>query len=238
MKNEIKIKDQFSAKNFLAKPFSGFYNQAAKRKAIIVRLLWALVISLSVYYLYRAVRFRFFVEGIGETFWNKQFWFVLHLLTALPALVLGPIQFSAWFRKRYIQRHRQLGKIYIIGSLFAGLSALYLGFTLPYQGSILPVIIGSLLWLFMTTAAWITIKRKNVQAHRLFMIRSYVLALTFVSLRILSDAVEHLNILFFIENQDVRDTTYEWMSWVLPLLATELWIGWMPLLKEKKRIIK
>lgn len=81
-------------------------------------------------------------------------------------------------------------------------------------------------------------QKKKVQAHRLFMIRSYVLALTFVSLRILSEAIEHLNILFFIENQEVKDTTNERMSRVLPLLATELWIGWIPLLKENKRITK
>ncbi|MCW5958939.1 MAG: DUF2306 domain-containing protein [Pyrinomonadaceae bacterium] len=207
-----------------------------KEKSIIIRLLWTGIILLSAYYLYRAVRYRFFVEGIGETFWNKQFWFVFHLITALPVLILGPIQFSESFRQRHINRHRQFGKIYVVASIFGGLSALYLGFTLPYQGSIVPVIIGSLLWLFMTTGAWVTIKRKNVQAHRLFMIRSYVLALTFISLRILSDMVEHLNILFFIENQDVKDTTYEWMSWVLPLLVTELWINWVPLLKQKKKI--
>ena len=88
-----------------------------------------------------------------------------------------------------------LGKIYIIGSLLGGFTALYLGFTQPYQGSIVPVILLALVWLFCTTAAWVTIVRKNVQAHRLFMIRSYVLALTFVSLRILSDMVEHWTIL-------------------------------------------
>ena len=97
------------------------------------------------------------------------------------------------------------------------------------------VILLALLWLFCTSAAWITILRKNVQAHRLFMIRSYVLALTFISLRILSDMVEHWNILFFIDHPDVKDTTYEWLSWVLPLLVTELYISWIPSMRMPRK---
>jgi uncharacterized membrane protein len=162
---------------------------------------------------------------------------VFHLAAAIAPLALGPFQFWAWFHKRHIKWHRLLGKIYIVGSILGGLTALYLGFTQPYQGSIVPVIFLGLLWLFCTTAAWITIKRKNTQAHRLFMIRSYVLALTFVSLRVLFDIIEHWNILFFIDHPDVRDTTHEWLSWVLPLMITELCISWIPLLRIKRQLI-
>ena len=68
------------------------------------------------------------------------------------------------------------------------------------------------------------------------MIRSYVLALTFISLRILSDMVEHWNILFFIDHPDVKDTTYEWVSWVLPLVVTEICISWIPSMKMQRPI--
>lgn len=207
----------------------------AQQSKISLRLFWSLVILLSGYYLFRAIRFRFLEEGIGDTFWNKQFWFVFHLLTAIAPLALGPIQFWSWFRKRHMRWHRLLGKIYIIGSLLGGCTALYLGFTQPYQGSIVPVILLALLWLFCTTAAWITILRKNVTAHRLFMIRSYVLALTFISLRILSDMVEQGYILSFIKHPDVRDATYEWLSWVLPLVVTEMCISWIPAMRATKQ---
>lgn len=63
------------------------------------------------------------------------------------------------------------------------------GLTISYQGSIVPLVLLSVLWLFMTTAARITIRNGNVQAHRMFMIRSYTLALSFVFLRILADLV-------------------------------------------------
>lgn len=184
-------------------------------------------------YLYRAILFRFYNEGIGDTFWNKQFWYIFHISTAIAPLVLGPFQFWKWFRTRHIRWHRLMGKFYIAGSLLGGLSALYLGVTISLEGSRLPLVLLSLLWLFMTSAAWISIRRKNINAHRLFMIRSYVLALVFIFLRLMGDIPGNV-LFFYIESPEMRDTTHEWMSWVLPLLITELCISWFPLLNNQK----
>ena len=207
-------------------------------KKLGTKTLWTTLILLSAYYLYRAILFRFFKEGTGPTFWNKQFLFVFHLLVTLAPLTLGPLQFWKKFRNRNLGIHRMLGKIYIYGSLMGGLSALILGITQPYPGSIVPVVILALLWLFMTSAAWVTILKKDVENHRLFMIRSYTLALTFVFLRLFGDLAYDFNMLFFIENDEVKDATYEWMSWVLPLVAIELVISWIPALKKKKHFRK
>jgi len=204
-------------------------------KIFRTRAFWTALILLSAYYLYRAILFRFFKEGIGPTFWNKQFLFVFHLATTLAPLILGPLQFWKRFRNRNLSTHRILGKVYIYGSLMGGFSALILGITQPYPGSIVPVVILALLWLFMTSAAWVTILNKDIQNHRLFMIRSYTLALTFVFLRLFGDLVYKHNLLFFIENEEVKDATYEWMSWVLPLLTVELLISWIPALKKKRK---
>ena len=207
---------------------SGSLNHLMEKKKLVIRIFWTIIILLSAYYLYRAINFRFISQGIGTTFWNKQFWFVSHLATAIIPLITGPFQFWAWFRKHHIKWHRFLGKIYITGCILGGLSALYLGATQPYPGSIVPTLILASLWLFTTSAAWITIKRKNVQAHRLFMIRSYTLTLAFVFLRNLSDLVYNHNFLSFIKNEDVKDATYEWMSWVIPVLVVEFVISWLP----------
>jgi len=205
-------------------------------RTIYRKAFWISIVVLSAYYLYRAIVFRFYKEGIGETFWNKQFFFIFHLLTAILPLMLGPLQFWNWFRNRHAYWHRLLGKIYIAGSLLGGISALILGVLQPYEGSIVPVVMLALLWLFMTIAAWVTIRKRNIKAHRLFMIRSYALALTFVWLRILSDLVYKQNLLFFIKSDDIKDTTYEWVSWVLPILVVELFISWLPLMKHKTGI--
>lgn len=206
-------------------------------KNILAKSCWILIVVLSTYYFYRGIRFRFFVEGIGETFWNKQFWYVFHIATAIAPLVLGPFQFWKWFRTKHLKWHRLLGKIYIIGSLLGGIAAFYLGvITMSLEGSRLPLFFISTLWLFMTSAAWITIKRKNVKAHRLFMIRSYVLAMVFVILRIMGDIPSDI-LFFYIKSPEMRDATLEWLSWVLPLLVTEFWISWIPLMKTNSKVI-
>ncbi|WNM20361.1 DUF2306 domain-containing protein [Flavobacterium capsici] len=205
------------------------------KKKTFSLIFWAILIVLSAYYFYSAIEYRFFEEGIGPTFWNKQFWFVSHILAGILPLVTGPFQFWSWFRKHHIKWHRLLGKLYIIGCLFGGFSALYLGITQPYDGSIVPTLFLATLWLFMTISAWITIKRKQVEAHRLFMIRSYTLTLAFVFLRLLYDLVYKLNFLSFIANEEVRDATYEWISWVAPVLIVEFFISWLPLVKSDGR---
>lgn len=207
-------------------------------KKLYDRAFWGAIILLSVYYLYRAILYRFYKEGIGSTLWDKQFFFVFHLLTAILPLALGPLQFWNGFRNRYTSWHRLLGKLYILGSLLGGISAFVLGVLQTYEGSIVPVLLLSLLWIFMTVASWITIRNGNIKAHRLFTIRSYALALTFVWLRILGDLVYKHNLLFFIKSDEIKDATYEWMSWVLPILLVELFISWIPSMKQKKTLAK
>jgi hypothetical protein len=60
------------------------------------------------------------------------------------------------------------------------------------------------------------------------MIRSYTLALSFVHIRILSDLVENHGFLSFIPNSEVKAATYEWGSWVVPLLVAEIIFVWVP----------
>jgi uncharacterized membrane protein len=207
-------------------------------RKLTTRIFWAIIILFSAYYFYRAINFRFFKEGIGDSLWNKQFWFVSHLVTAVLPLILGPFQFWTWFRKHHIKWHRLLGNLYILGCLLGGLTALYLGYSQPYEGSIVPVMILAMLWLFMTISAWISIKNRNSEAHRLFMIRSYALTLVFVFLRILGDLLDRYELLSFIHNPDVRDTTQEWLSWIIPLLTVETIISWLPSLsKNKKKVL-
>lgn len=112
---------------------------STQARKIYTKAFWSIIILLSVYYFYRAIHFRFYREGLGPTFWNKQFLYIFHIATALAPLILGPIQFWNGFRIRYMNLHRTLGKVYIIGSLLGGVSAFVLGLTIPYQGSVIPL---------------------------------------------------------------------------------------------------
>lgn len=186
--------------------------------------------GLSAYYLYRAIDFRFLTPGqLGPNLFNKQIWFIAHLIFALPVIIGAPLQFVTHLRQTRPALHRTLGKIYVAGAIGAALTAFYLGATIEYQGSRVPIVLLALLWFFFTVSAWWCAVRKKYAAHRLFMIRSYGLALVLVWLRLIGDVPQDA-MFWFIDSQDVRDTTIEWMSWVIPLIAIEFWISWRPLL--------
>lgn len=198
------------------------------------RLLWIAVLLLSGYYLYRAVNYRFLTPGqLGPDLLNKQFWFAAHLIAAIPVLVGAPLQFTPKIRDSRPQLHRVLGRIYVAGASLAALTAIYLGATIELEGSRLPIVILGCLWLFFTLCAWRSAVNGNFVAHRLFMIRSYGLALVLVWLRLLGDIPADV-LFFYIQNDAIRDTTLEWLSWVLPLLILEFWLSWLPLVRRRQ----
>jgi len=199
-------------------------------KKLLTRIFWFIVVLLSAYYLYRGIKFRFFTDGNLET---KAIWYYSHLATAIAPLILGPFQFWKWLRVNHVTIHRTMGKIYIVGSLLGGLTALYLGLTIDLEGSVVPLLLLSVIWLFMTMSAWISIRQGNIIAHRLFVIRSYGLALVFVFLRLIGDIPQD-KLFFFIESEVTRDVTLEWASWVIPLLTIEVIFAWIPSMKRKQ----
>lgn len=198
------------------------------------RLGWWVLIILSAYYLYRAVNYRFIRPNrLGPDLFNKQIWYFAHLIVALPVLVGAPLQFISSLRTARPRLHRIIGRIYVLGATLAALTAIYLGGVVgEYEGSRLPIVLLASLWLFFTLSAWRCAVVQNFAAHRLFMIRSYGLALVLVWLRAMYDMRELL--FFYVKDEALRNTTCEWASWVVPLLVLELWLSWVPLLKSQR----
>jgi Predicted membrane protein (DUF2306) len=190
--------------------------------------LWLIALAgLSIYYLYRAIDYRFLqADRLGPSLFNKQFWYVGHVLLALPVLLGAPLQFVPRLRQARPATHRRLGRAYVIGASGSALFAIYLGATIEYEGSRLSLVITGVLWLFFTLAAWRAAVSRNFIAHRAFMIRSYALALVLVWLRLMYDFQDYL--FFFVADEEMRDVTREWASWVIPLLVVELGLSWLP----------
>ncbi len=201
------------------------------------RLARLLLLVLASYYLYRALRYRFLTpDQLGPDLFHKQIWYVGHLLAALAVFLGGPLQFSPTLRARRPALHRLIGRLYIGGATLAALTAVYLGATIEYEGSRLPIVLLGLLWLFFTLAAWRCALAGNFAAHRLFMIRSYGLALVLVWLRLMFDLQGWL--FFYVHDEAMRDATREWASWVVPLLVLELWLSWLPAVRARTRLGK
>jgi len=202
------------------------------RRNLLLYIWLAALAMLSAYYLYRAVDYRFLhANRLGPSLFNKQLWYFSHLLLALPVVFGAPLQFLPQLRQSAPRVHRWIGRMYVFGASGAATLAIYLGATSEYEESRLSIVITGALWLFFTLAAWRAAVARNFVAHRAFMIRSYALALVLVWLRVMYDFQEYL--FFFVQDEQARDGTREWASWVIPLLVVEFWISWIPQLRSR-----
>jgi uncharacterized membrane protein len=154
-------------------------------------------------------------------FWDFRWWLVLHISGGMVALVSGPFQFSTGLRRKHMKLHRRLGKLYLSAIAVGSSAAIYMGFTSA------PSALGAA-WgfaLLMLAAAWITtsgmallmIKRRMIDLHKEWMIRSYVVTFAFVTFRWL-DEMPAIQNLF----GDETLVTLMWVCWTIPLAVTEV----------------
>lgn len=203
-------------------------------------IFWLVIIGFSWYfYIYTFIDYRegYVPENFKRGFLDSKIWFIGHILGASAALLLGPVQFWDRFRTKYIKYHRTAGKIFIIGSLVAAVCAFRLNLMYDCKPCRISLGILSVLWFVTTAIAWWAIKRKNIKAHRQFMVRSYTAALAFVFIR-LFPLLGYKNVFPFLDSQMERRTTAEWLCWVVPFIIIEIYMVWWPMLAVKKPVPK
>ncbi|MED0938724.1 DUF2306 domain-containing protein [Bacillus mobilis] len=153
------------------------------------------------------------------------FWYMMlfiHITTSIVALVIGPFTLSTTFRERNINRHRIIGRIYMVGILLGGFSGLYLAF---YATGGLVAKLGfgllSVFWLTSAYQALNRVKNKEIKEHRNWMIRNYSLTFGAVTLRIW---LPLFIVLFGIERFELSYAIIAWLAWVPNLIVAELFI--------------
>jgi hypothetical protein len=156
-----------------------------------------------------------------------------HLVVATPLLFIAPLQFSRRIRQHRPKWHRRLGTAYLAFALLAALGAIHLGFTYEGAERRVPLVLFATLWVAFTIGAWVCARNHAYAAHERFVVRGYGVALAFVLVRLLGEFQEPL--FAFLPEKAVRDSTREWLSFVLPLLAIESWYSWWPAMRGSRR---
>jgi len=145
---------------------------------------------------------------------------MIHIIASMLAILIGPFQFLPGIRKgRLLKIHRWLGRTYLLGILFGGLSGLYMA-QFAHGGIISEVGFGVLasLWLYSGYRAYKHIRNKDLEAHRQWMIRNYALTFAAVMLRIYVPLSEAVGIDFLAAYRAIS-----WLAWVPNLLVAQ-WI--------------
>ncbi len=115
--------------------------------------------------------------------WHDRFLLFPHALGGVLALSIGPLQFSSRLRRRYLQFHRVLGRVYVFAVFTAAIIAMILT-----QGSGLEVAtyVQGGAWIVGTLVALLTARNGHIVQHRQWMVRSYAVTFTFISTRVLN----------------------------------------------------
>ena len=126
---------------------------------------------------------KFKQDYINIPWWKASFY--IHVFSSIIALAAGFTQFSDYILKHHRKTHRIIGKIYAADILFinfpAGMiMAVYANGLWPSKTAF---IILDCLWFYFTWRAVNSARKKRIPEHRVFMIRSYALTFSAITLR-------------------------------------------------------
>ncbi|MCJ8315125.1 MAG: DUF2306 domain-containing protein [Saccharospirillaceae bacterium] len=140
-----------------------------------------------------------------------------HFIGAGIALLISPIQFYLY--KRFKTAHRIMGRIYGLSVLFGAIGALNMAQT-AYGGLISTwgLSILAILWIVFTGMAIYFAIKRDIKAHKRWIIRSVALTFAALTLRVISPFIG-----LVVDDMTTSQIVY-WLSWIINLLLAEIWI--------------
>jgi uncharacterized membrane protein len=145
---------------------------------------------------------------LANLLWNMAFY--PHIVLGGVALLIGWTQFSGRLRAKHIGLHRSLGKVYLISVLISGVCGVYIAqFATGGLVNVLAFSFSGLIWLGTSAMAYRAIRDRDILRHRNFMIYSYAVCFSAVTLRLWLPLLT----MYFGD----FDTAYQvvgWLSWV------------------------
>jgi uncharacterized membrane protein len=148
--------------------------------------------------------------------------FYLHVYSAIFVLLAGFFQLNDGLLKKFPAVHRNIGKFYVFVVLFLSApSGLFIG--LFANGGIyskISFVSLSILWFYFTLKGFTAIKNKNIAQHKAFMLRSFALTFSAITLRFWKVILVYL---FHPAPMDVYQII-AWMGWIPNLLIVEYYL--------------
>ncbi|MCX7877837.1 MAG: DUF2306 domain-containing protein [Ignavibacteria bacterium] len=149
-----------------------------------------------------------------------KFAFFTHVYTSMFLLPAGLTQFSVYIRKYYPQLHKLNGWIYsIVVLFFSGPSGLYIA--IFANGGLISqtsFVMLAVLWIVFTAIAIYKAIKRDFKSHREFLIRSFALTVSAITLR----AWKYLLVFLFEPRPMDVYQIVAWLGWVPNLVIAEL----------------
>ena len=122
-------------------------------------------------------------QYLGIVHWEVAFW--VHVAVSMLPLLAGFTQFAPWVLRRWPALHRGMGRVYVITVCFVSGPASLVMAWYANGGLSSRIAFGTLalLWLGTTALGWRMVLRRQWARHREWMLRSYALTLSAITLR-------------------------------------------------------
>ncbi|OSZ73812.1 hypothetical protein CAP36_17580 [Chitinophagaceae bacterium IBVUCB2] len=207
-------------------------------KVFFQMLFWVPVIGFSLLLIYNTLpyfsfskEFDFITERsflFKSNFYNTCFY--IHIAAGALCIGAALIQFSRYILKKSKGIHRISGKMYVAVVLFLGApTGLYMSFFAKgsfWERSLFLFMAG---WWFITTLYGLTtIHKRNIVAHKVWMIRSYAMAMTAVTFRV-------YHIIFYLLDWGHLEN-YELSLWI-SVIGNMLFAEWV-IYRQSKHYLK
>lgn len=156
-----------------------------------------------------------------------------HLLPGIVIYLFGPIQFIDSLRKNHKRIHKWSGYIFVFAILVSGIAGLLMSFIFPVGGAseTISSTLFSLVMIFSVARALYFIIKRNINLHREWMIRAYMISL--------GPGTMHFIIPFFIQigGKDIGEalSLSLWLGFTIHLILAEVWIRSLYGTKKKNK---
>ena len=190
---------------------------------------WLIIVSCSLLLVKNTIpyftfdtNFPFLLERISlvaKPIWKYSFY--IHIFAGMWCVLTALLQFSTYILKKRRAIHIWSGRVYVFVVLFLGApTGLYMSyFAKGAYAEKFCFVFMALFWYYTTYKGLSTILKKDVNAHKKWMIRSYAMALTAVTFRI-------YHVIFFSLGMD-NHLNYQvslWISVFGNILLAELFL--------------
>ena len=188
----------------------------------LVLLAWFSFLMLRITLQYIPIRTDVAFLQIKQQYLSHDVWkaaFFVHVFTSMFALAAGFTQFAPDILRRRPQIHRWMGRLYVLDvALVTGPAGLIMArFANGGLSSRIAFGVLAVLWIATTAIAWRCVMRRDFVSHREWMIRSYALTISAVTLRLWKLVLA----LALAPNPMDLYRVVAWLGWVPNILIAE-----------------
>lgn len=152
---------------------------------------------------------------------------LVHIFPGLVFVLLAPIQLMRSVRSRHLNLHRWMGRAVVAAGMIIGSTALVMSSRMSIGGAneTAATMLFGTLFLLCLIKGFMAIRRRDVAAHREWMIRAFAIGMAVATIRPIVGVFFATRMLTHLTPQQFFGTAF-WLGFTVQLIVAEAWINY------------